>query len=86
MPDVHEHAPHRAPPGNLACVRARLLQPAPTPPQVANTCLSFLFSPLVGDLSDAHGRKPFIIAGLALSVLPVGVVLAHLTHGLSLLW
>jgi MFS family permease len=53
---------------------------------VANTFLSFIFSPMVGDLSDSYGRKPFIIGGLALSTLPIVVVYMYLTRGLSLLW
>lgn len=53
---------------------------------VANTFISFVFSPLIGDLSDTYGRKPFIIGGLALSTLPVAVVFMYLTGHLSLLW
>eukprot|EP00879_Flechtneria_rotunda_P003588 GHRR01003823.1.p1 GENE.GHRR01003823.1~~GHRR01003823.1.p1 ORF type:complete len:579 (+),score=133.93 GHRR01003823.1:157-1893(+) len=53
---------------------------------VANSFLSFLFSPLIGDLSDSYGRKPFILAGLTLSVLPVMVVLLYLLGHISLIW
>lgn len=45
---------------------------------VSNSVLSFAFSPLVGDASDAYGRKPFLIAGFLLALLPSAVLAAHL--------
>jgi MFS family permease len=53
---------------------------------VANTFLGFFFAPLVGDLSDRMGRKPFMVAGVALAALPVGAVWLHLTYYTSFLW
>jgi MFS family permease len=53
---------------------------------VANTFLSFLFAPIIGDVSDSYGRKPFILAGLALSLLPMVVVWLYLQKQVSLLW
>jgi MFS transporter, DHA1 family, tetracycline resistance protein len=46
---------------------------------VSNSLLSFVFAPLVGDASDAYGRKPFLVAAFALALLPSAVVVAHLT-------
>ncbi|KAI8462492.1 MAG: major facilitator superfamily domain-containing protein [Monoraphidium minutum] len=45
---------------------------------VSNSLVSFAFSPLVGDASDARGRKPFLLASLLLALLPAAAVLAHL--------
>ncbi|WIA11611.1 hypothetical protein OEZ85_011715 [Tetradesmus obliquus] len=53
---------------------------------VANTFIAFLFSPVIGDLSDAYGRKPFILAGLLLSALPIAAVFMYLSGRASLLW
>lgn len=53
---------------------------------VANTFFAFLFSPVIGDLSDAYGRKPFILAGLLLSGLPIAAVFMYLSGRASLLW
>lgn len=52
----------------------------------SNTLVAFLFQPLVGRLSDIHGRKTYIIAAISLTLLPVGVVLAHLRFQLALYW
>lgn len=52
----------------------------------ANTFIAFVFSPLIGDLSDVWGRKPFILAGIALNLLPLACVWLHLTQLTSLLW
>eukprot|EP00775_Hariotina_reticulata_P002210 gene2210-2525_t len=41
---------------------------------------------VIGDLSDNYGRKPFILAGLALSLLPMAVVWLYLQNHVSLLW
>jgi MFS family permease len=53
---------------------------------VSNTFFAFLFSPVIGDLSDAYGRKPFILSGLLLSGLPIGAVFMYLNGHASLLW
>jgi MFS family permease len=53
---------------------------------VANTFLGFFFAPLVGDLSDKLGRKPFMLAGITLALLPVVSVWAHITQHTSFLW
>jgi MFS family permease len=53
---------------------------------VSNTFFAFLFSPVIGDLSDAYGRKPFILSGLLLSGLPIGAVFMYLSGRASLLW
>jgi DHA1 family tetracycline resistance protein-like MFS transporter len=45
---------------------------------VSNSLIAFLFAPLVGDASDALGRKPFLIAGFVLALLPSAVVVGHL--------
>jgi DHA1 family tetracycline resistance protein-like MFS transporter len=47
---------------------------------VSNSIIAFLFSPLVGDASDAIGRKPFLLAGFGLALLPSAVVTAHLAN------
>src|SRR3989344_7195107 len=42
-----------------------------------------LFTPIAGKLSDHHGRKKFIIAGLLIYTLTsFAYILAHNTHGL----
>ena len=43
-----------------------------------NTVVGFLAAPLIGDLSDAHGRVPFAALGIALGLVPSGVVALHL--------
>lgn len=53
---------------------------------VSNTFLTFLCAPLVGDLSDTLGRKPFLIAAFVLATLPVTVVVAYLVMDTPLLW
>lgn len=53
---------------------------------VANTFLGFFFAPLVGDLSDRVGRKPFMLLGITLAVLPIGTVWLHLSYATSYLW
>jgi MFS family permease len=53
---------------------------------VANTFLGFFFAPLVGDLSDRLGRKPFMLVGITLGLMPVGAIWSHVTHGTSFIW
>jgi MFS family permease len=53
---------------------------------VSNTILTFLCAPIVGDLSDTFGRKPFLVASYLLSTLPVTVVVAYLVLDIPLLW
>lgn len=53
---------------------------------VANTFLGFFFAPLVGDLSDRLGRKPFMLIGITLALLPVVAVWSHITQHTSFLW
>jgi MFS family permease len=53
---------------------------------VANTFLGFFFAPLVGDLSDRLGRKPFMLTGITLALLPVVAVWSHITQHTSFLW
>jgi DHA1 family tetracycline resistance protein-like MFS transporter len=43
-----------------------------------NTVVGFLAAPLIGDLSDAHGRVPFAALGMALGLVPSGVVALYL--------
>ena len=45
----------------------------------SNSLVATVFSPLVGDASDAAGRKPFLAAGLLLAMLPSAAVVAHLS-------
>lgn len=42
--------------------------------------------PLVGELTDAYGRKPFLAAAIALAGLPVLVLLLYLQYDFPLLW
>ncbi len=42
--------------------------------------------PLVGELTDAYGRKPFLAAAIALAGLPVVVLLLYLQYGFPLMW
>lgn len=53
---------------------------------VANTFLGFFFAPLVGDMSDRLGRKPFMLAGIILGLLPIGAVWMHIAKGTAFLW
>lgn len=53
---------------------------------VANTFLGFFFAPLVGDLSDRLGRKPFMLAGVTLGLLPVAAIWSHIARGTSFIW
>lgn len=53
---------------------------------VSNSILSFLLMPLVGDMSDVYGRKPFMAAAILLAAVPVGVLLMYINLGTSLLW
>lgn len=53
---------------------------------VANTFLGLFFAPLVGDMSDRLGRKPFMLAGILLGLLPIGAVWMHITRATSFLW
>lgn len=53
---------------------------------VANTFVGFFFAPLVGDMSDRLGRKPFMLAGILLGLLPIGAVWMHITRATSFLW
>lgn len=56
---------------------------------VSSSVVAFLFSPLVGDASDAYGRRPFLAAGFALALLPAAVVAGGLAlpePGSLLLW
>lgn len=53
---------------------------------VANTFLGFFFAPLIGDLSDRLGRKPFMLVGITLGLMPVGAIWSHVTHGTSFMW
>lgn len=54
---------------------------------LSNTVVGFLAAPLVGDLSDAHGRVPFAALGIALGLLPCGVVALFLRFPLAVpLW
>lgn len=43
-----------------------------------------LQSPVIGALSDTAGRRPFLIASMALGNMPVLVIFGHLTIGTSL--
>ena len=53
---------------------------------VSNTVLTVIFAPIVGDWSDSYGRKPFLLAAFVLALLPVSIVVLHLTLHTSLLW
>jgi DHA1 family tetracycline resistance protein-like MFS transporter len=54
---------------------------------LSNTIVGFLAAPLVGDLSDSHGRVPFAALGMALGLLPAGVVALYLRFPLLVpLW
>jgi DHA1 family tetracycline resistance protein-like MFS transporter len=49
--------------------------------------LSFLLNPVLGSLSDAHGRKPVILLSLAVSALPAAVLVALIqTPALRPVW
>ena len=49
-----------------------------------NTVLLFVLSPITGIWSDILGRRPFIVWGQILSLLPKLVLWLHLTCGLTL--
>lgn len=53
---------------------------------LSNSVLTFIMSPIIGALSDTAGRRPFLLAGIALGVLPVFVIFGNLTIGTSLLF
>ncbi len=40
----------------------------------------------MGHLSDRWGRKPFMLLGIGLYLLPLSVILCHLTVGLPIYW
>lgn len=50
----------------------------------SNSLLSFLLAPIMGTLSDRHGRKPFMLLGMTLTMAPILVLLAHIKYGLSI--
>ncbi|PSC69918.1 CWF19 2 [Micractinium conductrix] len=52
----------------------------------SNSFVSIVLTPLLGHWSDLHGRKPFFLVAQACACLPLGIVLAHLTLGVPLLW
>ncbi len=41
----------------------------------SGTVLSFVCAPVVGRLSDHFGRKPFMMAGVSLALLPMLVLM-----------
>ena len=60
--------------------------PAPHPIALAAPTPKPAQTPLLGHWSDLHGRRPFFLVAQACACLPLAIVLAHLTSGLSLLW
>lgn len=53
---------------------------------VSQSVLSFLINPVVGALSDRHGRVPFLVLAQLASLLPLLALFAYLHLGVSLLW
>lgn len=51
---------------------------------ISNAVLAFLLYPVTGVWSDMVGRKPFLIMGQAIAVLPLLVIFFNVTAGLSL--
>ncbi|KAK9826348.1 hypothetical protein WJX81_000370 [Elliptochloris bilobata] len=52
----------------------------------ANSFFAFLLSPVVGRMSDAHGRKPFLLLSFLCSGAQAVAMLLYLRCGVSLLW
>ncbi|GLC40908.1 hypothetical protein PLESTM_001124900 [Pleodorina starrii] len=53
---------------------------------VSSSLLTFLCAPYVGGLSDRIGRKPFMLVGVALTLLPLAVIQLHLHDVLPIYW
>lgn len=53
---------------------------------LSNSIFAFMFAPWIGDLSDVYGRKPFILLGLNLNLLPIVVIILYLNNAMSLIW
>jgi MFS family permease len=53
---------------------------------VSGSILSFIFAPTVGNLSDHWGRKPFILAGVLMALLPMLTLMVHLWGWIPIEW
>eukprot|EP00201_Polytomella_parva_P001791 CAMPEP_0175083572 /NCGR_PEP_ID=MMETSP0052_2-20121109/27476_1 /TAXON_ID=51329 ORGANISM="Polytomella parva, Strain SAG 63-3" /NCGR_SAMPLE_ID=MMETSP0052_2 /ASSEMBLY_ACC=CAM_ASM_000194 /LENGTH=390 /DNA_ID=CAMNT_0016355075 /DNA_START=271 /DNA_END=1443 /DNA_ORIENTATION=- len=53
---------------------------------IEGTFISFFSAPAVGALSDFYGRKPFMIAGVALMALPSLVLVANVMGSIPIYW
>lgn len=53
---------------------------------VSSAVVNFFTAPLIGSLSDKYGRKPFMLLGQVLGMLPVMVLLAHVQLDLPIYW
>lgn len=53
---------------------------------VSSSLLSFACAPFIGHLSDVVGRKPFMLLGVAVALLPIVVLQLHLYGLLAIYW
>ncbi|KAF5835498.1 major facilitator superfamily domain-containing protein [Dunaliella salina] len=53
---------------------------------VSTSLLSFLCAPNVGSFSDRHGRKPFMLVGMFLALLPMCALMLHVKGLIPIRW
>ena len=65
---------------------AHCIAVSPDPRFLPRSILSFVINPLVGSVSDRHGRKPFLLLAQLINLVPPLVLLLYYHAGVSLLW